>query len=183
MIGPWRVVVLPTLIGLNRFGGAFWEILSFLAFLHSFWTFFLTFEKTSENGQWTYFYRYQTRRCPARTRWQDHQAIRAARLQTCGNEIVPTWQGAPREALRGPQGQGERFDAEFSKITFPTRASSMDSSSTWTLVQSAPWSGRARTSSKWAAWCSARPTHRPLFQVTSVLPQYDFWTLFLSSHF
>merc|ERR1712064_200000 len=64
------------------------------------------FDCLTENGHWTYFYRYQTRRCPARTRWQDHQAIRAARLQTGCNEIVPTWQGAPREALRGSRRQG-----------------------------------------------------------------------------
>ena len=42
----------------------------------------------------------------ARTRWQDHQAIRATWLQVGGNEIVQAWQGASRETLRRSFRQG-----------------------------------------------------------------------------
>ena len=120
--------------------------------------------------QRTYLYRYQTRRCPARTCWKNHQAIRTTRLQTRGNEIVQARQRTSWEPLRWPQVQGklsasrmkkksERYKIEnFQFLIFSP--SSPVWWNTWTADQSALWSGRDSTLLKWDVWCSAKPTPR-----------------------
>merc|ERR1712036_159675 len=50
-------------------------------------------------------HRDQARRRPARIGRQDHQAVRAERLQTRGNEIVQARKGTLGDALRRPQVQ------------------------------------------------------------------------------